>query len=46
MAFDADEYARLYQLTGDRHYLAVARLLLHNTKTMLAMPGRTYDLGI
>ncbi len=27
------------------HYLEVARLLLHNTKNMLALPGRTHDLG-
>ncbi|MBN1488658.1 MAG: hypothetical protein JXA69_01970 [Phycisphaerae bacterium] len=46
MAFDADDYAELYRLTGDAHYFDVARLLLHNTKGMLAMPGRTYDLGV
>ncbi|MGO9111081.1 MAG: hypothetical protein ACLP9L_17805 [Thermoguttaceae bacterium] len=45
MAFDADEFAKLYQYTGDPHYLAVARILLHNTKNMLAMPGRLFDLG-
>jgi len=44
MAFDADEFARLYTLTGDTHYREVARILLRNTKNMLAMPGRTYDL--
>ncbi len=44
MAFDTDEFARLYQITGDKHYLDVARLLLHNTKNMLALPGRTFDL--
>jgi hypothetical protein len=37
-------YARLYKLTGDEHYLDVARILLHNTKSMLALPGRTYDM--
>jgi hypothetical protein len=37
-------YARLYKLTGDTHYLDVARILLRNTKAMLALPGRTYDL--
>jgi hypothetical protein len=37
-------YAKLYKLTGDEHYLAVARVLLHGTKAMLALPGRTYDL--
>lgn len=44
MAWDVANYARLAQLTGDDHYLGVARLLLHNTKTMLALPGRTFDL--
>jgi len=44
MAFDADEFAKLYQYTGDAHYLTVARILLHNTKGMLAMPGRLFDL--
>ncbi len=37
-------YARLYQNTKDAHYLEVARILLHDTKSMLALPGRTYDL--
>ncbi len=37
-------YARLYKYTGDEHYLDVARVLLHGTKAMLALPGRTYDL--
>jgi hypothetical protein len=45
MAFDADEFGWLYQQTGDRHYLEVARILLHNTKGMLALPGRPYDLA-
>lgn len=45
MAFDVDEYARLYRLTGDDHYRAVAHLLLHSTKAMLALPSRTYDLA-
>ncbi|MFZ5832168.1 MAG: glycoside hydrolase family 76 protein, partial [Planctomycetota bacterium] len=44
MAFDVDEYARLYKYSGDPHYLDVARILLHNTKAMLALPGRAYDL--
>ena len=44
MAFDADEYAKLFRYTGDRHYLDVAKLLLHNTLAMTALPGRTYDL--
>ena len=37
-------YARLYKYTKDEHYLDVARILLHGTKAMLALPGRTYDL--
>jgi hypothetical protein len=44
MAGDADEYARLYKYTGDEHYLKVARILLHSTKNMLALPGRQFDL--
>lgn len=44
MAFDADEYAKLSVLSGDDHYKEVAAILLHNTKGMLALPGRTYDL--
>lgn len=45
MSFDVDEFAKLYKYTNDPHYLELARLLLHNTKSMLALPGRTYDLG-
>jgi hypothetical protein len=37
-------YAKLYNYTKDQHYLDVARLLLHNTKSMVALPGRQYDL--
>lgn len=44
MAWDVASYAKLYRYTGNEHYLEVARLLLHNTKLMLALPGRTYDL--
>ena len=44
MASSAADYVRLFQLTGDRHDLDVAHILCHNTKSMLAMPGRTYDL--
>ena len=36
-------YAKLYKLTKDEHYLDVARVLLHNTKQMVALPGRQYD---
>ena len=44
LAWAAPAYARLYKYTGDPHYLDVARVLLHGTKAMLALPGRTYDL--
>ncbi len=44
MTFDVDEYAKLFKYTDDPHYYEVARILLHNTKSMLALPGRTYDL--
>jgi len=37
-------YAKLARLTGDPHYLEVARILLHGTKSMVALPGRQYDL--
>jgi hypothetical protein len=36
-------YAKLYKLTKDQHYLDVARVLLHDTKQMVALPGRQYD---
>jgi hypothetical protein len=44
MAFDVDEYAHLYSYTSDQHYFEVARLLLHNTKNMVALSNRPYDL--
>jgi len=37
-------YAKLYRYTNDEHYLDIARLLLHTTKSMVALPGRQYDL--
>jgi hypothetical protein len=37
-------YVKLYKYTGDQHYLDVAKILLHNTKAMIAMPGRLYDM--
>ena len=40
----APAFARLYEDTKDPHYLDVARILLLDTKSMLALPGRTYDL--
>ena len=45
MAFDVGNFAKMSAYTGDRHYFEVARLLMHNTKTMLALPGRSYDLA-
>ena len=44
MAWSVPAYAKMYRYTGDEHYLDVARILLLNTKAMLAIPGRTYDL--
>jgi hypothetical protein len=43
-AWSAPDYAKLYQLTKDEHYLDVSRVLMHGTKAMLALPGRTYDV--
>ena len=43
--WSAPAYARLYRLTGDPHYRDVAQILLRNTKAMLALPGRTYDMA-
>jgi hypothetical protein len=37
-------YAKLYKYTKDPHYLDVARVLLHDTKSMVALPGRQYDM--
>jgi hypothetical protein len=37
-------YAKLYNYTQDEHYLEVARILLHDTKSMVALPGRQYDM--
>jgi len=42
--WSAASYARLYQYTKDQHYLDVAWILLHATKSMVAMPGRQYDM--
>jgi hypothetical protein len=39
------QFAELYEDTHDEHYLEVARVLLFDTKSMLALPGRTYDLA-
>jgi uncharacterized protein YyaL (SSP411 family) len=37
-------FAKMYKYTKDEHYLDVARLLLHDTKSMIALPGRQYDM--
>jgi hypothetical protein len=37
-------YAKLYNYTKDSHYLDVASLLLNDTKSMVALPGRLYDM--
>ena len=37
-------YAKLYDYTKEEHYLDVARVLLHDTKSMVALPGRQYDM--
>ena len=44
MAVDVPQYAKLYAYTRDAHYLDIARILLHNTKNMLALPDRPFDL--
>jgi hypothetical protein len=44
LAMNAASFATLYRLTGDEHFLAVARLVTHGTKAMLALPGRQFDL--
>ena len=45
MDWSVAAYARLFRYTGDPHYRDVALVLLHDTKSMLALPGRTYDLA-
>ncbi len=42
--WSAPAYVKMYKYTNDPHYLEVARILLHDTKAMTALPGRTYDL--
>ncbi len=44
LAVNAAAFASLYRLTGDAHFLEVARVVTHGTKAMLALPGRTFDL--
>ena len=45
LAWGAPDYVRLYKYTNEEHYLDIARILLFNTKAMLALPGHTYDLA-
>ncbi len=45
LAVNAAAFARLYLATGDSHFLDVARVVTHGSKSMLALPGRTYDLA-
>jgi hypothetical protein len=40
LAMNAAAFARLYVLSGDDHFLDVARLVTHGTKAMLGLPGR------
>ena len=42
--WSAPSYAKLYLYTKDPHYLDVAWILLHATKSMVALPGRQYDM--
>lgn len=44
LSWSVPSYAKLYKYTNDTHYLDVARILLHDTKSMVAVPGRLYDL--
>jgi len=37
-------YVRLAKYTGDSHYYDFARLLLHNCKGMVALPGRMHGM--
>jgi hypothetical protein len=42
--WSAPSFAKLYKYTNDQHYLDVARILLLDTKSMVALPGRQYDM--
>lgn len=44
MTYNPAHYFKLASYTNDPHYRQVAGILLHNTKNMLALPGRTFDL--
>jgi hypothetical protein len=45
LAADAAAFARLGELTGDEHWLDVARVVTWGPKAMLAVAGRTFDLA-
>jgi hypothetical protein len=38
------DYVKLYRLTGDEFYLDFAKILLHNCKGMMAIPGRLHGM--
>jgi len=40
----APTYAKLYEYTKDPHYLYIARVLLNDTKSMVATPGHLHGL--
>jgi hypothetical protein len=42
---NAAAFALLGDLTGEAHWLDVARLVHHGSKAMLAVPGRLFDLA-
>lgn len=44
-ATDVASFTSLYRYTHDQHWFDVARILLHDTKAMLARPGRIFDLA-
>ena len=44
LAANAAVFARLFQETEDRHWLDLARIVVHGTTTMLALDGRVFDL--
>jgi hypothetical protein len=42
---NAAAFALLGDLTGEQHWTDVARLVHHGSKSMLGLPGRTFDLA-
>ncbi len=45
VARNVDELLEVARLTKDRYFEDLARLALHGSKAMLALPGRTFDLA-